>query len=140
MKLTNDEAYEQICYYTLSLQDEDFIHQNVFDAFAAQTTTDADKPIKLFFALVGLYLYVEKGFNGRRVQRVHMEIARSASNWPRFELPENRGSVTALDVVRADPGAERDQMIDRWCRAVWGEYAKTRPIIETFLKDKGVIE
>lgn len=34
--MTQAEAYEAICYYTLSLGDVDFIHQHVVDAFAAR--------------------------------------------------------------------------------------------------------
>ena len=60
MTLTAEEAYEQICYYTLSLQNENFIHQHVVDAYAAQTAAETDKPIRLFFALIGLFLHIEK--------------------------------------------------------------------------------
>ena len=140
MTLTAEEAYEQICYYTLSLQNENFIHQHVVDAYAAQTAAETDKPIRLFFALIGLFLHIEKGFSGRQVQKAHMQIARSKANRPRFELPKDRGSITAIDVASANPGTERDQMIDRWCRAVWEQYADTRPTIEAFLKDKRIIE
>jgi uncharacterized protein DUF5946 len=57
--------------YTLTHSDPAFIHQHVVDAFAAQSADDTTKPITLTFALVGLYLHVEKGRTGRRVQLVH---------------------------------------------------------------------
>jgi hypothetical protein len=140
MTLTAEEAYEQICYYTLSLQDEDFIHQHVVDAYAAQTVTHTDKPIRLFFALVGLFLHVEKGFNGRQIQKAHMQIARSKYTWPRFERPTDRGAITAIGVAKTNPGTGRNETIERWCRAVWQQYSHTRPVLEAFLKDKLVIE
>jgi hypothetical protein len=65
---TNHEAYNELCYYTLPHGDPAFIHQHVVDAFAAQTCSENDKPIKLTFALAGLFLYVEKQFTGRQVQ------------------------------------------------------------------------
>ena len=140
MTLIAEEAYDQICYYTLSLQDEDFIHQHVVDAFAAQTATDTDKPIRLFFSLIGLFLHIDKGFSGRQVQKAHMQIARGERDWPSFELPEDRGRITAVDVACASPGVERDQMIERWCRSVWEQYSHTRPILESFLKDNRITE
>src|SRR5262247_2885212 len=74
--MTSEDAYNELCYYTLAHRDPSFIHQHVVDAFAAQNADEQTKPIKLTFALVGLYLHVEKRFSGRKVQRVHMDLAR----------------------------------------------------------------
>lgn len=137
--MTEAEAYEAICYDTLSLGDAEFIHQHVVDAFAAQDARDEDKPIRLTFALIGLYLYVEKGFTGREVQRAHMRMANSRREWPRFQLPSDRGAVTAIDVERAEPGQERKQMIRRWCESVWERFITEKSIIEQLLSDAGVI-
>src|SRR6478736_2672756 len=73
--MTPQDSFNELCYYTLAHGDPSFIHQHVVDAFAAQNADEQTKPIKLTFALVGLYLYVEKGFSGKRVQRVHMALA-----------------------------------------------------------------
>jgi len=56
----NRDAYNELCCHTLSHDSADFIHQHVVDAFAAQDATTDDKPTRLAFALVGLYLHVEK--------------------------------------------------------------------------------
>src|SRR5262245_51287656 len=77
------DAFHELCYYTLSHRDPSFIHQHVVDAFAAQHSDAGTKPIKLTFTLVGLYLHVEKQFSGKHVQQVHMELARQKRGWPR---------------------------------------------------------
>jgi hypothetical protein len=59
--VSEQEQYDELAYYTLAHPDPGFIHQNIVDAFAAQTASEADKPIKIAFALVGLYLCVVKG-------------------------------------------------------------------------------
>jgi len=69
--MTQHEAYDALCAYTLTRGDAAFIHQHVVDAFAAQSADEATKPITLTFALVGLYLHVERQFTGREVQRAH---------------------------------------------------------------------
>jgi Family of unknown function (DUF5946) len=117
--MSEEEAYHELCGYTLTLGDPAFIHQHVVDAFAAQTANADTKPIKLTFALIGLYLHLEQGFNGREVQRAHMSLAREKRSWPAFTLPEKRGSVTANEVLGRPAGPERERAIDLWCAAVW---------------------
>src|SRR5437763_1785831 len=104
-----DELYHQLCAYTLTHPDPAFIHQLVVDAFTAQHAGEATKPIALTFALVGLYLHCERGYSGKQVQHVHMLLARRHAQWPRFEVPANRGALTVGDVMEAPPGPERDQ-------------------------------
>jgi hypothetical protein len=80
----------------------------------------------LTFALVGLYLHVERHQTGKHVQRVHMLLARRRKNWPRFDLPAARGGVRVSDVLSAPPGPARDAMIERWCASVWAAYIPSR--------------
>ena len=69
---SEQDAYNQLRCYTLAHGDPASVHQHVVDAFAAQTTDDHNKPITLGFALIGLFLHVERQFSGRKVQQAHM--------------------------------------------------------------------
>jgi hypothetical protein len=91
----------------------------------------------LTFALVGLYLYLEKGQTGREVQQAHMRLARRKQTWPAFDLPASRGTVTPNDVMAAPPGTERDAAIERWCASVWAAYAHHRRKLEDLLRATG---
>jgi hypothetical protein len=130
-----DSAYHELYAYTMG-RGTDFILQHVVDAYAAQTATSATKPMKIVFALVGLYLHVEKQFSGRRVQRVHMLMGRRKREWPRIPLPQGRGELSVADVLAVAEGAERDLAIDAWCRSVWNAYADSRSIIVTLLDEE----
>jgi hypothetical protein len=132
--MTEQEAYDEVRYYTLSLGDPEFIHQHVVDAFTAQHADEHTKPIAITFALVGLYLHVEKGFTGREVQRAHMELARHKRSWPRFELPDDRGPMTVFDVVAASAGPERDRAIHEWCVGVWRAYGEQQRAVVELLR------
>jgi hypothetical protein len=132
-------AYDELCCYTLSLGDPEFIHQHVVDAYAAQTATADDKPIRLAFALVGLYLHLERGFTGKQVQLAHMKLAQRKQEWPRFDLPEWRGNLTAADPMDAPPGAERDAAIKRWCQDVWLAYESQKDVLVSLLRSNGVL-
>ncbi|MFV1988300.1 MAG: DUF5946 family protein [Gemmatimonadota bacterium] len=127
-------AYDELQCYTLALGDADFVHQHVVDAWAAQHATEKTKPIGLAFALVGLFLHLEEGLSGRQVQKVHMALARRRQDWPSFALPENRGSVTAVDVMAAPAGPDRDRAIDAWCASVWDAFAASHEAVAELLE------
>lgn len=135
---SNTDAYNQLCCYTLTHSGADFIHQHVVDAFAAQDATPNDKPIRLAFALVGLYLHVERGFSGREVQRAHMKLCRTRQAWPTFSIPENRGKIDANTVLAAATN-EREGMIRNWTTSVWQAFADQRDTIEKLLAENDII-
>ena len=87
LRMSEDEAFDLLCAYTLGRGDAAFIHQHAVDAFAAQQADPITKPIKITFALVGLYLLVERRVSGKQVQRIHMQLGRRKHPWPAFTLP-----------------------------------------------------
>ena len=116
---SDDHDYQALCAYTLSHADPAFLHQYVVDTHCIQNATAETKGIAMSFALIGLYLAVEKNISGRQVQRFHMQMARVRKPWPRFTPPPAPASITASDVMTAAPGPLRDQMILSWTQAVW---------------------
>lgn len=137
--MTFEDAYHQLCYYSLADQDPAFIHQHVVDAFAAQHADEQTKPIKLTFALIGLYLHVEKQFSGKRVQRVHTHLAATKRVWPSLALPGDRGSLTVADVLAAPAGPERDKAIHAWCVSVWQAFRNCRQTVMEWLGERGIL-
>lgn len=122
------EKFEELSVYTLSLGDQEFIHQHAVDAFAVQTADETTKTIKIFFALAGLYLSVEKNYTGKEVQNAHVQMSRNKEAFSHFNvvLPEFRGEITVADVLHLPPGAARNDMICRWRDAVWAAFGKQR--------------
>ena len=143
---TNEEAFHELSFYTLSHPTAGhptggkgtFIHQHVVDAQAAQMATEKTKPIQLVFALVGLYLFLEKGKTGIEVQNFHLRMSQKKQEWPLIELPGRRGEVTAVHVLAAPAGDQRDDKIKTWCQSVWEAYQPSRDIIvklvESYIK------
>lgn len=126
-------AYHKLCAYTLSRRDSGFIHQHVVDAFAAQNFYKGGKPIGITFALIGLYLLVEHHYSGKQIQQIHMKLGKTKQAWPEFILPENRGRITAVDVLAAPEGEPRDQAIHTWCVSVWNAFAENRKVVAELL-------
>lgn len=136
--MTSEDAYNELCYYSLAHGDPSFIHQHVVDAFAAQNADEGTKPMKLTFALVGLYLHIEKQFSGKHVQRTHQFLARHKRSWPPFALPDYRGSLTAADVFSVPAGPERDQAIHAWSASVWEAFRNCRQMVMELLREYGI--
>ena len=122
----DQEQFDELCFYTLAQRDARFVHQHAVDAFAAQCADQHTKPIKVAFALVGLYLHVEKRYSGAQVQLAHMQLANKRKRWPRFALPAKRGEITVAHVLGVPPGSERDRAIDSWCASVWRAWSDSR--------------
>jgi len=130
-------AYDELASYTLTHRDPAFIHQHVVDVFAAQHATGDSKPIGVAFALIGLYLHVERGRSGREVQQAHMRLGRQRRQWPTFDLPPTRGEITIADVLSVAPGGERDRAIDHWCASVWQAWSGSHERVVTLLREVG---
>lgn len=135
--MTTQEQYYELSFYTLAHKDKSFIHQHIVDAYAAQTADSNIKPIAIFFSLAGLYLFVEKNYTGRQVQKAHLKMAQKPKDYPKIVLPETRGEITVKNVLEASPGADRDEMIHRWCISVWTSFSnchdKIIPLTEKLL-------
>jgi hypothetical protein len=131
---THDEAYDELYVYSMS-RGATFVLQHVVDAHAAQTATADDKPIRIVFALIGLYLHVERGLTGRQVQLAHIQLGKTKRPWPAIPLPDRRGNMTARDVLATPEGDERDRAIDEWCRSVWSAFAASRETIAGLVRE-----
>lgn len=129
------QAYDELCCYTLAHSDPSFIHQHLVDAFAAQDSVETDKPIRLSFALIGLYLYIERQFTGKQVQLAHLKLGRHKRQWPTFRFPQDRGSITAADVLLTPEGPERDRMIRQWCASVWEAFSDSHEIVAELARE-----
>lgn len=139
--MTEEEAYHEVTAYTLAHGDPAFIHQYVVDAYGAQHAIGTGKPVRLAFALIGLLLHVDRGFDGREVQRVHKQLGDRTHSWPALPVPpaDRRGAMTATHVLAASEGAARDEAIEAWCRSVWSAYEASKPAVEALLREHGVV-
>jgi hypothetical protein len=130
------DAWHEVLSYTLGHGSAEFIHQHVVDAYAVQHSSEHSTRIATAAGLIGLYLFVEKGANGREVQRMHMRLGNRMKEWPEFDPPEAFASVTVAEVLAIPPGHERDQMIRDWARAVWELWKKEHERVGAILREQ----
>jgi Family of unknown function (DUF5946) len=132
--MADEDLYNDMAYYTLAHSSPSFLHQHVVDAFTAQHADESTKPIAIVFALIGLYLFLEKDFSGRQVQRAHMQLAKRRKDWPRLGIPQEVGSVSIAEALAAEPGPARDAKIREWCVSVWDAWGESRNQIVDLVK------
>lgn len=137
--MRQDDLYHQLAFYTLAHPDPAFIHQHAVDAYAAQTADESTRTLALVFALIGLYLHVEKGYTGKQVQRAHMHLAKWPRTWPKLPPPALRGEIDIRSVLATAPGPARDRMIDQWSKSVWESWRESHaPIVAIGRKYLGI--
>jgi len=118
--------YWELSAFTLSLADPDFPHQVVVDTYAAQHCGPGVNPITTAFAVVGLYLHLERGYTGRQIQLAHMFLGRTRRQWPRFHPPAVKATVTVRDVLQSISKDSYRGPIERWANAVWQTWQPQR--------------
>ena len=127
----------EVSGYTLAHGNLRFIHQHLVDAYGAQHVRKSKSNIGAAFTLAGLYLAIERAFTGRQVQRMHMVMANRSKTWPAFDPPADMGPLTVADVLAAEPGDRRDDLLMRWCASVWAawspEQPRVREMVDRFL-------
>jgi|ERR1051325_5708469 hypothetical protein len=135
------EVYHELSLYTLQHNDKEFIHQYIVDAYAASHASENPKPITNAFALIGLYLFVEKNYSGRDVQLMHMRLGKhkriwpACAGWPEFSPPNEKAALTVRDVLNSKPGKDRDEMIKKWAKSVWEIWKSEQKKIADLLKE-----
>ena len=124
---------DELSSYTLMHGGKEFVHQHVVDAYTAQHVGKETKPTALAAALIGLFLSVERGYTGRRVQLTHMQLGNKLKTWPLFEVPEKPAKLNVMDPLSVPPGPDRDEMIRQWARAVWEMWRERHAEVEKLL-------
>ena len=89
------------------------------DTYAAQHSGDQTSALSLAFALIRLFLALERGASGLDVRTAHQKLARRNITWPRLERPLSVGSLTVQALADvASPQAYADQ-VQSWAADVW---------------------
>jgi hypothetical protein len=130
------DMFHKFSCYTSSHEDPEFIHQYAVDAFALESADEESKNIKVAFALIGLYLHIEKNFTGKEVQNAHIKLGKRRKNWPKFVLPVKRGNVGITNVMACTEGFKRDMVIEDWCLSVWQAYSHCHEGIRKLVRNE----
>jgi hypothetical protein len=134
-----EKLYHELSAYLIMNADVTFRTQYAVDAYGAQHSGRSVKNIRTAFSLIGLYLALEFDFSGRQVQKAHMELAQRNIQWPSFDLPSCTYSISVGDVLAAEEGKNRNEMLMKWAKNVWNTWEHyhewTRIICEKYISN-----
>lgn len=109
-------------------------HQLLVDAYAAQHAGERTPPIGPAFALIGLHLTLDEGWDGLRVRDAHQRLAAASRAWPAFPAPPSRGALTIFDVALATSPADHVERLRAWAAAVWAAWAASHDAVRALLR------
>ena len=127
--------YYELTALTLSLRDAEFIHQVAVDAYAAQHFSDDMKPIRLAFALIGLYLACQKGYTGKEVQKAHMQLGKVRRDWPGFGKPLRVNALTVVEVMNGINKKNCREQVMNWANTVWKDWSPAHETVKKLVND-----
>jgi hypothetical protein len=109
-------------------------HQLLVDTYAAQHAGARTPPIGIAFALIGLRLALDEGWDGLEVRDAHQHLAASFRTWPTFELPAARGTRTVVDLAMAGSPGEHVERLRAWALDVWAAWSGSHPAVRVLLR------
>ncbi len=122
-------------------------HQLMVDTYGAQHGGANARSIRIAYSLVGLFLALERGWDGLEVRRAHQRMGKPDPSWPSFDRPREVGTVTVLDAaeagVRADSVVGHADAVGRWARSAWqawsAQHRAAGALAERLLGDAGLM-
>ncbi|HEX6261288.1 MAG TPA: DUF5946 family protein [Actinomycetota bacterium] len=94
-------------------------HQLLVDAYAAQHPGGEHPDKSIVIHLVGLHLMLERGVPPVEVPPLYHRIASREGPWPHLPPPQDLGSLTIVDVARAETPEALAEAILSWAQSVW---------------------
>jgi hypothetical protein len=111
-------------------------HQLLVDTYAAQHASDRTPLIGTAFALIGLHLALEEGWDGLGVRDAHQDLARRYREWPAFPAPKRRGALTVLDLALASAPAEHVERLRAWATDVWAAWTESHAAVAALIAER----
>jgi Family of unknown function (DUF5946) len=104
------------------------VHQLTVDAYATQHAGGPHPDKSIAIHLAGLHFHYAQGVKPTSIAPLLQQLATRVSEWPHFDPPPVRGSMTVFDVALAE--SHIDAVRD-WSRGVWEARGRriTRPLL-----------
>lgn len=109
-------------------------HQLFVDAYAAQHVGPRTPAIATAFALIGLHLALDEGWDGLRVRDAHQRLAAASRTWPAFAPPASRGDLTIFDVAMAGSPAAHVERLRAWAGTAWTAWSDSREAVRALVR------
>jgi hypothetical protein len=84
--------------------------------------------------LISMYLVLERGYDFQRAtEAMRKVIEKHKRDFVWLRPPDNRGSITVLDVSKARDVEEHTEIVKQWAWSVWNAWSGYRDAIRQFV-------
>jgi hypothetical protein len=111
-------------------------HQLLVDTYAAQHVGPSTPRIGPAFALIGLHLALDRGWDGPAVRDAHRALARERREWPAFELSAPTWTMTVGDLALASTPEQHITILGRWAADVWTTWRTAHGAVERLVAER----
>jgi hypothetical protein len=111
-------------------------HQLLVDTYAAQHAGPRSPALGIAFALIGLQLALEEGWDGLAVRDAHQRLAAAHRDWPAFEPPASRGASTIFDLAMATSPADHIERLRSWAADVWAAWGDSHDSVRALSRKR----
>jgi len=110
-------------------------HQLTVDAYATQHAGGPHPDKSIAVHLSGLHLFYEEGVKPTSIAPLLQKLATRTNQWPHFDPPEVRGSMTIFDVALAESHIDA---VRAWSRGVWESWSPHHAAIAELVRNSSV--
>ncbi len=96
------------------------VHQLTVDAYATQHAGGRHPDKSIAIHLAGLHFHYACGIKPTSIAPLMQQLASRVSEWPHFDPPPVRGSMTIFDVALAESHIDA---VREWSRGVWESWS-----------------
>jgi hypothetical protein len=111
-------------------------HQLLVDTYAAQHAGERAPAIGTAFALIGVHLALDEGWDGLQVRDAHQGLAAAFRTWPRFGRPPSTGTKTVFDLAMASSPEEHVARLDAWATNVWASWSASHATVRELVRQR----
>jgi hypothetical protein len=111
-------------------------HQLLVDTYAAQHVGEISPRIGPAFALIGLHLALDRGWDGPAVRDAHQSLAARNRDWPAFEPPRRPAWRTIGDLALATSVDEHVEVLRSWATDVWAAWRPAHALVRSIVGER----
>lgn len=107
-------------------------HRLTVDTFAVQHpgVPGRQSTQSVYVHLAGLYLTLEKNIAVQRIPKIMSALSEQSESFRWLEPPIPNGTLTVVDVVKAESAEEHKVIVKAWAEDVWQAWSAYHPTIK----------
>jgi len=112
-------------------------HRLTVDTYAVQHpgVPNRKSTQSVYVHLAGLYLTLEKNVDVQKTPKIMSSLTQQSESFVWLEPPVPNGTITIVDVVKAESAEEHQEVVKHWAKDVWQAWESYHPKIKQLVAE-----